>query len=139
MRGSYLHHKTIKAAQGIKISAQNLEYAVAGTQMYVVGQDDDIEELKEEAMSDMTDIFSSVDRSGAQFTLILLSVGCLFKSRKSRLASGSEDPLLAGNICCILAETCTIQRICTGARGYARAHVRAHRSFANWWDGACLK
>ncbi len=63
MRGSYLHHKTIKAAQGIKISAQNLEYAVAGTQMYVLGPDDDVEELKEEAMSDMTDIFSS-DRSG---------------------------------------------------------------------------
>lgn len=65
VRGSYLHHKVIKAAQGIKIAAQNLEYAVAGTQMYVVGPDDDVEELKEEAMSDMHDIFSSVDRSGA--------------------------------------------------------------------------
>lgn len=64
VRGSYLHHKMIKAAQGIKIAAQNLEYAVAGTQMYVLGPDDDVEELKEEAMSDMTDIFSSVDRSG---------------------------------------------------------------------------
>ena len=64
VRGSYLHHKLIKAAQGIKIAAQNLEYAVAGTQMYVVGPDDDVDDLKEEAMSDMHDIFSSVDRSG---------------------------------------------------------------------------
>ena len=64
MRGSYLHHKEIRAAQGIKIAAQNLENAVAGTQMLVVTPDDDIEALKAEVMEDMADIFSSVDRSG---------------------------------------------------------------------------
>ena len=64
MRGSYLHHKQIKAAQGVKIAAQNLESAVAGTQMLVAGPNDDIEALKDEVMEDMADIFSSVDRSG---------------------------------------------------------------------------
>lgn len=64
MRGSYLHHKEVKAAQGIKIAAQNLENAVAGTQMLVVQKGDSIEDLKEEVMGDMTDIFKSVDKSG---------------------------------------------------------------------------
>ena len=64
MRGSYLHHKVIKAAQGVKIAAQNLESAVAGTQMLVAGPNDDVEVLKAEVMEDMKDIFGSVDRSG---------------------------------------------------------------------------
>ena len=64
MRGSYLHHKEIRAAQGVKLAAQNLESAVAGTQLLVVGPDDDVEALKSEVMEDMQDIFSSVDRSG---------------------------------------------------------------------------
>ena len=64
MRGSYLHHKEIKAAQGVKIAAQNLESAVAGTQMLVAGPTDDIDVLKAEVMEDMKDIFGSVDRSG---------------------------------------------------------------------------
>ncbi len=33
MKGSYLHHKEVKAAQGIKIAANGLESAVAGTQV----------------------------------------------------------------------------------------------------------
>ena len=65
MRGSYLHHKEIKAAQGIKIAAQNLENAVAGTQMLVVQKGDSVEDLKEEVMGDMVDIFKSVDKSGS--------------------------------------------------------------------------
>lgn len=35
MKGSYLHHKEVKAAQGIKIAANGLESAVAGTQLLV--------------------------------------------------------------------------------------------------------
>ena len=59
-----MHHKEVKAAEGIKIAAQNLENAVAGTQMLVVQKGDSIEDLKEEVMGDMTDIFKSVDKSG---------------------------------------------------------------------------
>lgn len=59
-----MHHKEIKAAQGVKIAAQNLESAVAGTQMLVAGPTDDVEVLKAEVMEDMKDIFGSVDRSG---------------------------------------------------------------------------
>ncbi|KVH98634.1 Elongation factor, GTP-binding domain-containing protein [Cynara cardunculus var. scolymus] len=56
VKGAYIHHKEIKAAQGIKITAQNLEHAVAGTALYVVGPDDDVEEIKESVMDDMRNI-----------------------------------------------------------------------------------
>ncbi|DBA78850.1 TPA: hypothetical protein ACH3X1_008737 [Trebouxia sp. C0004] len=72
VRGSYLHHKEIKAAQGVKIAAQNLESAVAGTQMLVAGPNDDVEVLKAEVMEDMKDIFGSVDRSGHHTAAILM-------------------------------------------------------------------
>ena len=65
VKGSYLHHKEVRAAQGIKIAAQNLENAVAGTQLLVASKDDSLEDLKDEVMQDIVDIFSSVDRSGA--------------------------------------------------------------------------
>ena len=64
VKGSYLHHKEITAAQGVKIAAPGLENAVAGTQLLVVGKGDDVSLLKEEVMQDMESIFDSVDRSG---------------------------------------------------------------------------
>lgn len=64
VKNTYIVHKEIKAAQGIKIAAQNLENAVAGTQLYVVGPDDDEEELKELVMTDMSDIFDKKEAEG---------------------------------------------------------------------------
>ncbi|GAU13351.1 hypothetical protein TSUD_43050 [Trifolium subterraneum] len=37
VKGSYIHHKEIKAAMGIKITAQGLEHAIAGASLYVIG------------------------------------------------------------------------------------------------------
>ncbi|GFP79004.1 eukaryotic translation initiation factor 5b [Phtheirospermum japonicum] len=56
LEGTYLHHKEIKAAMGIKITAQGLEHTIAGTSLYVVGPRDDLEEIKEAAMEDMKSI-----------------------------------------------------------------------------------
>ncbi|KAG0488912.1 hypothetical protein HPP92_007723 [Vanilla planifolia] len=53
VKGSYIHHKELKAAQGIKISAQGLEHAIAGTSLYVVKPGDDIETIKEAVMHDV--------------------------------------------------------------------------------------
>ncbi|CAN1836381.1 Eukaryotic translation initiation factor 5B [Linum perenne] len=49
VKGTYLQHKSIKAAQSINISAQGLEHAFAGTDLYVVGSDDDLEDAKKSA------------------------------------------------------------------------------------------
>ncbi|XP_059073791.1 eukaryotic translation initiation factor 5B-like [Cryptomeria japonica] len=64
VKGSYQHHKELKAAQGIKITAQGLEHAIAGTQLYVVGPDDDLDDVKEEAMQDINNVMSRIDKSG---------------------------------------------------------------------------
>ncbi|KAJ9469500.1 Eukaryotic translation initiation factor 5B [Diplonema papillatum] len=53
VKGEYIHHKAIKAAQGIKIAATGLEDAVPGTPMLVVKDGDDIEELQEEVMREL--------------------------------------------------------------------------------------
>ena len=66
VKGSYVHHKEIRAAQGVKLAGPGLESAVAGTQLLVVGADDDVSLLKEEVMQDMESIFDSVDRSGVR-------------------------------------------------------------------------
>ncbi|KAI9200147.1 hypothetical protein LWI28_003411 [Acer negundo] len=64
VKGTYLHHKEIKAAQGIKITAQGLEHAIAGTGLYVVGPDDDLEDVKEATMEDMKSVMNRIDKSG---------------------------------------------------------------------------
>ncbi|XP_027148189.1 eukaryotic translation initiation factor 5B-like isoform X2 [Coffea eugenioides] len=64
VKGTYVHHKEIKAAQGIKITAQGLEHAIAGTGLYVVGPDDDVEDIKEAAMEDMRTVMNRIDKSG---------------------------------------------------------------------------
>ncbi|KAF2291216.1 hypothetical protein GH714_020699 [Hevea brasiliensis] len=64
VKGAYIHHKEIKAAQGIKITAQGLEHAIAGTGLYVVGPDDDLDDVMETAMEDMRSVMSRIDKSG---------------------------------------------------------------------------
>ncbi|KAK4840225.1 hypothetical protein QYF36_003064 [Acer negundo] len=77
VKGTYLHHKEIKAAQGIKIAAQGLEHAIAGTGLYVVGIDDDLEDVKEAAMEDMKSVMSRIDKSGEGFYVQASTLGSL--------------------------------------------------------------
>ena len=46
VKGQYLHHKMIKAAQGVKIAADDLDKAVAGSSLLVASPNDDIEAMK---------------------------------------------------------------------------------------------
>ncbi|KAK4531209.1 hypothetical protein CCYA_CCYA07G2066 [Cyanidiococcus yangmingshanensis] len=64
VKGQYIHHRRIEAAQGVKISAEGLEKAVAGTQMLVARNPDEIEYLKEEVMTDLSTTLAAVDTSG---------------------------------------------------------------------------
>ncbi|KAI8002368.1 Eukaryotic translation initiation factor 5B [Camellia lanceoleosa] len=67
VQGTCLHHKEIKAAQGIKIPAQGLELAIAGTALYVVGPYGDSEDIKEAAMEDMKYIRNVIGILGIGF------------------------------------------------------------------------
>ncbi|GJN89516.1 hypothetical protein Rhopal_002503-T1 [Rhodotorula paludigena] len=64
IKGQYVHHKSIKAAMGVKIVAPDLEKAIAGSRLLVCGEDDDEDELREEVMSDLTNLLTRVDTSG---------------------------------------------------------------------------
>ena len=46
VKGEYVHHKEVRAAQGVKISAVELEHAIAGSYLYTVPEDCDDEELE---------------------------------------------------------------------------------------------
>ncbi|XP_047162714.1 eukaryotic translation initiation factor 5B [Vigna umbellata] len=77
VKGTYLHHKEIKAAMGIKITAQGLEHAIAGTGLYVVKPDDDLEDIKEAAMEDMRSVMSRIDRTGEGVCVQASTLGSL--------------------------------------------------------------
>ncbi|KAL3845861.1 hypothetical protein ACJIZ3_003264 [Penstemon smallii] len=77
VKGTYIHHKEIKAAQGIKITAQGLEHAIAGTSLYVVGPDDDVEDIKDSAMEDMKSVMNRIDRSGVGVYVQASTLGSL--------------------------------------------------------------
>ncbi|GAV91958.1 GTP_EFTU domain-containing protein/GTP_EFTU_D2 domain-containing protein/IF-2 domain-containing protein [Cephalotus follicularis] len=77
IKGSYLSFEEVKAAQGIKIAAQGLEHAIAGTGLYVVGPDDDLEDIKEAAMADMNSVMSRIDKSGEGVCVQASTLGSL--------------------------------------------------------------
>ncbi|KAJ1995365.1 eukaryotic translation initiation factor 5B [Coemansia spiralis] len=64
VKSAYVHHKSIKAAMGVKISAPDLEKAIAGSRLLVVGPDDDEEEMMDDIMSDLASLSDSIDKSG---------------------------------------------------------------------------
>nr|ODN83863.1 translation initiation factor aIF-2 [Cryptococcus depauperatus CBS 7841] len=64
IKGTYVHHKEVKAALGVKISAPNLEKAIAGARLYVAEDDDEVEVYKEMAMDDLTSLGRFVTKSG---------------------------------------------------------------------------
>lgn len=56
VKSPYVHHKELYAAIGCKISAPGLEHAVAGSEMLVYHDGDDLEELKAEVEGDFDSI-----------------------------------------------------------------------------------
>jgi len=77
-KGEYLHHKVIRAAQGIKISAQDLEKAIPGTQVLVYHDGvDDIEDLKDQVMSDLNSTLKKVSNDGKGVCVQASTLGSL--------------------------------------------------------------
>ncbi|PON55804.1 Translation initiation factor 2, gamma subunit [Trema orientale] len=97
LQGTYMHHKEIKGAQGIKITAEGLEHAITGTGLYVVGPYDDLEEIKELAMEDMaSDRSRTSNKSGKGVcvqasTLVLKRKKDQIPKGKHRVCKGSND------------------------------------------------
>lgn len=77
IKSEYIHHKQVKAALGVKIAANDLEKAVAGSRLLVVGEDDDEDEMMEEVMDDLTGLLDSVDTSGKGVVVQASTLGSL--------------------------------------------------------------
>lgn len=77
IKSEYIHHKEVKAALGVKIAANDLEKAVAGSRLLVVGEDDDEDEMMEEVMDDLTGLLDSVDTSGKGVVVQASTLGSL--------------------------------------------------------------
>ncbi|KAG7193846.1 eukaryotic translation initiation factor 5B [Scheffersomyces spartinae] len=77
IKSEYVHHKQVKAALGVKIAANDLEKAVAGSRLVVVGEDDDEEEIMDDIMEDLTGLLDSVDSSGKGVVVQASTLGSL--------------------------------------------------------------
>lgn len=77
LKSEYVHHKEVKAALGVKIAANDLEKAVSGSRLLVVGPDDDEEEMMDEVMEDLTGLLDSVDTSGKGVVVQASTMGSL--------------------------------------------------------------
>lgn len=77
VKSAYVHHKEVKAALGVKIAGNDLEKAIAGSRLLVVGPDDDEDNLKEEVMSDLTSLLNSIDKSGRGVCVQASTLGSL--------------------------------------------------------------
>ncbi|KAK7270437.1 hypothetical protein RIF29_23567 [Crotalaria pallida] len=77
VKGTYLHHKEIKAAMGIKITAQGLENAIAGTALYVVKPGDPVEKYIKAADEDMNSVMSRIDKTGEGVCVQASTLGSL--------------------------------------------------------------
>ncbi|KAI0938949.1 hypothetical protein AcV5_000495 [Taiwanofungus camphoratus] len=77
IKSQYVHHKEVKAALGVKLVAPDLEKAIAGSRLLVVGPDDDEEDLMDEVMSDLTTLLNSIDKSGRGVCVQASTLGSL--------------------------------------------------------------
>lgn len=62
---------------GVKIAAPDLDKAIAGSRLLVVGPDDDEDDLLEEVMSDLTSLLNSIDKSGKGVCVQASTLGSL--------------------------------------------------------------
>ncbi|KAL4075578.1 hypothetical protein J3A83DRAFT_4356844 [Scleroderma citrinum] len=77
IKSQYVHHKEVRAALGVKLVAPDLEKAIAGSRLLVVGPDDDEEDLRDEVMSDLTSLLNSIDKSGRGVCVQASTLGSL--------------------------------------------------------------
>ncbi|KAK9374574.1 uncharacterized protein V1513DRAFT_445311 [Lipomyces chichibuensis] len=77
VKSAYVHHKEVKAALGVKIAANDLDKAIAGSRLLLVGPDDDEEDLMDEVMSDLASLESALDKSGRGVCVQASTLGSL--------------------------------------------------------------
>lgn len=77
IKSQYVHNDVVKASLGVKIAANDLEHAIAGSRLMVVGPDDDEEDIEEEIMSDLENLLGKVSKTGRGVSVQASTLGSL--------------------------------------------------------------
>ena len=77
VKSQYVHNDMVKASLGVKIAANDLEHAIAGSRLMVVGADDDEEDIEEEIMSDLENLLGKVSKTGRGVSVQASTLGSL--------------------------------------------------------------
>ncbi len=77
LKSAYVHNKEAKASLGVKIAANDLEGAIAGSRLLVVGPEDDEEDLEEEVMADLAQLLNKVSKDNRGVSVQASTLGSL--------------------------------------------------------------
>lgn len=77
LKSQYVHNQECKASLGVKIAANDLEHAIAGSRLLVVRPGDDEEDLEEEVMSDIENLLGRVSKTGRGVSVQASTLGSL--------------------------------------------------------------
>ena len=77
LKSQYVHNKEAKASLGVKIAANDLEGAIAGSRLLVVGPEDDEEDLEEEVMADLAQLLNKVSKDNRGVSVQASTLGSL--------------------------------------------------------------
>jgi len=61
VKGEYIHHDFIQASMGVKIAANDLDDAVAGSQLYVANTEDEVEEAVCHVEADFENVKKTIE------------------------------------------------------------------------------
>ncbi|KAL6719847.1 eukaryotic translation initiation factor 5B [Lecanora helva] len=99
LKSQYVHNSECKASLGVKIAANDLEHAIAGSRLLVKGPEDDEDDLEEEVMSDIENLLSRVSKTGRGVSVQASTLGSLeallefLKEKKIPVANISIGPV----------------------------------------------
>ncbi|KAL8903728.1 MAG: hypothetical protein Q9207_003746 [Kuettlingeria erythrocarpa] len=77
IKSQYVHNQEVKASLGVKVAANDLEHAIAGSRLLVVGPGDDEEDLEEEVMSDIENLLGKVSKDHRGVSVQASTLGSL--------------------------------------------------------------
>lgn len=104
LKSQYVHNKEVKAALGVKIAANDLEGAIAGSRLMVVGPDDDEDDLEDEVMADLQQLLGKVSKDNRGVSVQASTLGSLeallefLKQSKIPVANISIGPVYKRDI-----------------------------------------
>jgi translation initiation factor 5B len=99
LKSAYVHNKEAKASLGVKIAANDLDGAIAGSRLLVVGPEDDEEDLEDEVMSDLAQLLNRVSKDSRGVSVQASTLGSLeallefLKASKIPVANISIGPV----------------------------------------------